>query len=196
MSDKISPITTSKILYSELENDWKAAKIAVAPADAPEQFSTGRVLMYRQRANRREANIIQESSYWDMLKMMSNHMGQVDVRWVSSLEEALKCSKITSVLQSLVPFETQFFLREKAFDEMRHVAPMAQIVTLGATSAQNLWVRPVSWNGSRMALLIEDTDILKIPGRTGGERCNMLTTSELLEPWELIAPALVLDEPL
>lgn len=195
MSAQISPVTTSKILYIELENDWKAAKIAVAPADAPEQFSTGRVLMYRQRANRPEAKIVQESSYWDMLKVISNHMHQIDVRWVSSLEEALKCSKVTSVLASLVPFETPFF-RQEGFEEIRHVAPMAQIVTLGATSAQNLWVRPVSWSGSRMALLIEDTDILKIPGRTGGERCNMLTTRELLEPWELIAPALVLDEPM
>lgn len=195
MSAQISPVTTSKILYSELENDWKAAKIAVAPADAPEQFGTGRVLMYRQRAKRLEANIPQQSSYWDMLKAISNHASQLDIRWAASLEEALNLSKMTSVLPSFVPSEALFF-RQPALECVRHVGPMAQIVTLGATSAQNLWVRPVSWNGSRMALLIEDKEILKIPGRTGGERCNMLSTSELIEPWELIAPDLVLDEPL
>lgn len=174
-----------QLTHHEL-NGWQVAVVSSAPENAPAIFGTGSVLVYRSKIS--DQPVQKSDDYWEFLKSVSNAQPKLDIAWVNDLDDAKRLTHPDNL------YVGSSFFRTDAADEVRYQGSMAQIAVLGAISTQELWMRPVSWNGWNQALVVKGNEIIKVPSPRGGDPFRMLTPSEIHEQWELISPAIVLEE--
>jgi hypothetical protein len=71
---------------------------------------------------------------------------------------------------------------------------MSEAIQLARLSHNTLWTRPVGRIGSGAAMLVEDDDILHVPGSTGARPAHMVSVSEIMGLWQVTSPRIVLSE--
>lgn len=74
------------------------------------------------------------------------------------------------------------------------VLEMREAIQLARLSDGTLWTRPVSRIGSGAAMMVEDDDILHVPGSTGARPTYMVSVSEIMGLWQVVSPRIVLSE--
>ena len=65
---------------------------------------------------------------------------------------------------------------------------------IAAIIAGKMWARPLSWQGSGLAIHVyNQCRVAVVPSQTGGRTWNC-HASDLMEDWEVVDPDTVLDE--
>lgn len=108
------------------------------------------------------------------------------------------CESLESAVQQTELYKNSPYMhfspRSKEADSFRVTMPIQDAIQVAEMSGGNLWLRPVTWNNSGTALLIDNGCFMTIPTPRGGTPAYMPRASDMSAEWEVISPTRVLDE--